>query len=132
MKYPMTAVIARRCIPWLYPDGTRATIEVCLGTPERDMAKGGDWYCPYEIKALIGDNISNNRQSETSTPTENTVKMIRQRYTFGVDSVQALCHALQIVGVEISTLSGSPDHDNDEPEWDKDPNFGFFVSLTNT
>jgi hypothetical protein len=58
-----------------------------------------------------------------------TGKMLVQRYAFGVDSVQALCLALQIIGVEISTLAGSPDGNGDFPDWADSPNFGFFVPL---
>jgi hypothetical protein len=114
MKYPMTDVIALRHLPWRSVGGAPVTIEVRFGLPaplpESGDGEPVDWYCPYEIER-IGEPAGN---------AGGIRKMLVQHAAFGIDSVQALYLALGIVGVEISTLAGSPG-----PEWANDPTFGF-------
>ena len=110
----MTEVIALRQLPWQGADGASVVIEARFGLPV-PLPGSGDgedmvWYCPYEI----------DRVRESAGNKDAVREMLRQHAALGVDSVQALYSALFIVGVEISTLVGSP-----ATYWADVPNFGF-------
>lgn len=110
----MSDVIALRQLPWQSADGASVMIEARFGLPTPLPGSGDgeavDWYCPYEVE----------RVRESAEDGGGTCEMLVQHATLGADSVQALYHALQIVGVEISTLAGSP-----ATYWADVPNFGF-------
>ncbi len=58
-----------------------AKVIVGIGTP-KNFPDSSDYYCPYEIRGLGNDKI---------------------RYAGGIDGVQALLLALQMVGAELYT-----------------------------
>ncbi len=60
---------------------SRAKVIVGIGAPKK-FPDSSDYYCPYEIRGLGNDKI---------------------RYAGGIDGIQALLLALQMVGAELYT-----------------------------
>lgn len=100
----MTQIIATRRFTWVRPDGVEVEAFVEIGIPVQfpaEVDEDGDWYCTVRTRGM-GDNSV--------------------RTVIGVDSVQALYHALALAGslVGSSILALTQDLD-----WKEVPNYGF-------
>ena len=85
VMYRVTAVAAERLLQFVPTSGPSLQITVRLGVPRRDRKHvNGDWVCPYDITGF-------------QSP--------RRRWSFGIDSVQALTLALHIIPAELGRLA---------------------------
>ena len=85
--------------------GTKRRVLVRFGRPKR-FPDGQDYYCPYQIVGLGRDRVF---------------------YGAGVDSLQALVHALHNIGADLYT---SNEAKAGQLTWLDDRNFGIPVSET--
>jgi len=78
-------VIAEREFLSIDPSGARTRIRISLGKP-KPFSDSADFYCPYQISGVGDEKI---------------------RYAGGVDSMQAIQLALQIIGPDLSSTVGN-------------------------
>ncbi len=100
----MTPIIATRQFTWIRYDDAEVEAFVEIGAPVQlpvHIDEDGDWYCTVRTRGMGDDTV---------------------RTVIGVDSVQALYHALALAGklVGSSFLAVTQDLD-----WLEVPNFGF-------
>lgn len=81
MEISLGEVIAERRLDWTGDSGSEGVV-VRIGKPVRDPDPEGDWLCPIQIAGLGDDMV---------------------RAAFGVDAVQALILALQMVHVDLQS-----------------------------
>jgi uncharacterized protein DUF6968 len=84
MRLHTRAIIAERRLD-LRRNGKSRPITVRIGRPQRDPLPGGDWMCPVEIAGI---------------PRRHSIV----RASYGVDEVQALLLAFQLIRLELLLL----------------------------
>lgn len=94
---PFEEIVAERCIEVTDASGASREARIQISKPVEDRRSGGDYLCPFRIVGL-GDGA------------------VRRAY--GVDSVQAMMLAFQMIGAELAlyretgiTLSWLSDED---------------------
>lgn len=79
MEISLGEVIAERRLDWT-ADAESEGVVVRIGKPVRDPDPEGDWLCPLQIAGLGDDTV---------------------RAAFGVDAVQALILAMQMIHIDL-------------------------------